>query len=122
MPICEVEVRKKDGTWMGFIFKIDSGADTTLMNESDCNGLGYSLANCPRLEFNTSGKVIRTRIRMLDMRISGYVIKNVPVAFSPDPIKTLLLGRAKIFHKLDVYFLHKHKNTIFTALTSPEVF
>ncbi len=31
------------------------------------------------------------------------------------PINTLLLGRAKIFEMLDIYFLHKHKNTVFAS-------
>jgi hypothetical protein len=44
---------------------------------------------------------------MLDMRISGHVIKNIPVAISTCPINTLLLGRAKIFEMLDICFLHK---------------
>jgi predicted aspartyl protease len=112
-PLCEAEIRKKDGTWIRFIFKIDSGADAILMKESHCYALGYSLADCQQLEFDTaSDKPVRTSIRMLDVKISGYVINDVPVAFSPGPIKTLLLGRAKIFNTLDICFLHKHKNTV----------
>jgi len=116
IPICELEIRKKDKTRVRFVFKVDSGADTILMKESDCRDLGYSLANCQRLEFHTaSDKTIKTRVRTLDMRIAGHVIKNIPVAFSISPIHMLLLGRAKIFETLDICFLHKHKNTIFAS-------
>jgi predicted aspartyl protease len=115
-PICALEIRKKDGTWVSFIFKIDSGADTILMKESDCHDLGYSLDDCELVEFDTaSDKAVRTRVRMLDMRISGYVIKNVPIAFTTSTIKMLLLGRAKIFETLDVCFLHKDRNTVFAS-------
>ena len=116
IPICELEITKKDETWMRFIFKIDSGADTILMKESDCRDLGYSLEDCEQLEFDTaSDKAVKTHVRMSDVRISGYVIKKIPIAFSASPIKTLLLGRAKLFETLDVCFLHKHKHTIFAS-------
>lgn len=54
-PLCEVE------RWnMAIIFKIDSGADAILMKESDCYDLGYSLADCEQLEFDTaSNKPVR---------------------------------------------------------------
>jgi hypothetical protein len=116
MPICELEVRRKDKTWMRLVFKIDSGADTTLMRESDCRDLGYSFEDCQQLEFHTaSEKTIKTYVRMLDMRIAGYMIKDVPVAFSTSPINIQLLGRAKIFETLDICFFHKNKNTIFAS-------
>jgi hypothetical protein len=124
-PISELSLRKRDGTWVSFVFKIDSGADTILMNESDCYDLGYSLDGSEQLDFNTaSGKTVRTHVRMLDVKISGYdienvpvehVIENVPVAFTAIPLKMLLLGRAKIFETLDVCFLHSSKNTIFAS-------
>jgi gag-polyprotein putative aspartyl protease len=116
IPICELEIRKKDGTWVPFIFKIDSGADTILMKESDCRDLGYSLADCEQVEFDTaSDKSVKTRVQMLDVRISGYAIEQIPIAFSVSPIKTLLLGRAKLFETLDICFLHEHKNTVFAS-------
>jgi hypothetical protein len=115
-PICELEIRKKDGTWVPFIFKIDSGADMILMKESDCRDLGYSLADCEQAQFDTaSDKAVKTRVRMLDVRISGYVIDKIPIAFSASPIKTLLLGRAKLFETLDICFLHEHKSTVFAS-------
>lgn len=116
IPICELEIRKIDKTWVRFVFKIDSGADTILMKESDCRDLGYSLEHCQQLEFRTAiHKSIRVHVRLLDIRISGHVIKNIPVAFSTTPINTLLLGRAKTFEMLDICFLHKHKNTVFAS-------
>ena len=86
IPICELEIRKKDKTWVRFVFKIDSGADTILMKESDYLDLGYSLEGCQQLESRTANKSIRAHVRMLDMRISGHVIKNILVAFSTCPI------------------------------------
>ena len=116
IPICEFEIRKKDGTWVPFIFKIDSGADTILMKESDCYDLGYSLADCQQLEFDTAGdRAVRNYVRTLDVKVSGYVIEDVPIAFTANPIKMLLLGRAKIFEIFDICFLHKHNNTIFAV-------
>jgi hypothetical protein len=74
-PICELEIRKKDGTWVPFIFKIDSGPDTILMKESDCLAFGYSLVDCEQVEFDTaSDKSVNTRVQLLDVRISGHVI------------------------------------------------
>ena len=68
IPICELEIRKKDKTWVRFVFKIDSGADTILMKESDCLDLGYSLEGCQQLEFRLSsarqrdGLIQRSRV------------------------------------------------------------
>jgi len=40
-----------------------------------------------------------------------YVIKRVPIGFSAKPIKTLLLGRAKVFDLLNVCFYCKSRQT-----------
>lgn len=91
-------------------------AQTRFSWESDCRNLGYSLTDYEQVEFDTaSDKSVKTRVQMLDVRISGYVIEQIPIAFSASPIKMLLLGRAKLFETLDICFLHEHKNTVLAS-------
>ena len=41
-----VDIQKKNGEWEQYVFKIDSGADTMLMEEGDRDSLGYALGDC----------------------------------------------------------------------------
>ena len=45
-PMCTVDIQKKNGEWEQYVFKIDSGADTMLMEEGDRDSLGYALGDC----------------------------------------------------------------------------
>lgn len=114
IPICELEIRKKDKTWVRFVFTVDSGADTILMKESDCRDLGFSLENCQQLEFHrASDKTIKTRVRMLDMRIAGYMIKNIPIAFHS--YSYTIIRKSKNIWDIGYLFLYEQKNTIFAS-------
>jgi hypothetical protein len=44
--MCTVDIQKKNGEWEQYVFKIDSGADTMLMEEGDRDSLGYTLGDC----------------------------------------------------------------------------
>lgn len=41
------------------------------------------------------------------------MLRSVPIAFSSKPLETLLLGRAKIFDSLNIYFHSKARRTVF---------
>jgi hypothetical protein len=116
IPICEVEIRRQDQKWVPFVFKVDTGADTILMNDTDRFDLGYSLDGSRELKFNTSSdRPIKANVLPIDVRFPGHIIEEIPIAFSTTPIKTLLLGRLKLFNVLDVCFLYKSRHTVFAS-------
>jgi hypothetical protein len=57
-------------------------------------------------------QITRAYIKKLNVKIDSFVMRRVPIGFSAKPIKTLLLGRARIFDLLNVYLDCKSKETI----------
>jgi hypothetical protein len=112
LPLCEIEIQNSYGEWITFVFKVDSGADMTLMEAHDYLSLGYSFDN--DLEIDSTSirdRKFSTIIGNLNMKIGNDVIKSVPVAFSKEPIQTLLLGRFKVFDHFEICFDHVKKRT-----------
>jgi gag-polyprotein putative aspartyl protease len=112
-PLCDVEIQNTYGEWETFTFKVDSGADMTLMEENNYYSLGYHFDDIKEIEFGSiHDRKFSTIIGNLNMKIGGHTINNVPVAFSKKPIKTLLLGRLKIFDNFEICFDNTKKQTI----------
>jgi hypothetical protein len=108
-----MSIQKKDNAWVDYVFKIDTGSDVTFMNTGDCIDLGYRLNDCKRRYYtNTNNEKYRLYLKNFNIKIGDYVIKRVPIGFSAKPIKTLLLGRAKVFDLLNVCFDCKSRQTI----------
>ena len=116
LPICTIEIQKKDGKWKRQVLKIDSGADTILMQECDCKLLGYSFEECiPYSYEDINRNKVESRIRRFDIKIGDFMINAVPVSFATNPIADPVLGRSKIFEILDVFFDSANKYTLFAT-------
>jgi hypothetical protein len=117
MPFCEADIQSKNGQWITFSFKVDSGADMTLMEVDNCYSLGFDLDGCKQIDSTSSRDTkFPTFIRKLKMKIGDQILDDVPVAFSTKPIKTLLLGRFKIFEQFEICFDGVNKRTILRHL------
>jgi hypothetical protein len=83
LSLCDIEIQNSYGVWQTFTFKVDSGADMTLMEEGDYYSLGYNFHDNDKIDFtDVQDKAFTTKIGKLNMKIDGHVIDNVPVAFS----------------------------------------
>jgi hypothetical protein len=116
LPVCTIEIKTKDGEWRSEVLKVDSSADTILMDEDDCTVLGYKFDDCiPYLYHDVNRTYVKCFIQYFDVRIGGFVINDVPISFSTRPISSSLLGRSKIFDLLDICFDGKNKYTLFAT-------
>jgi hypothetical protein len=113
LPMGEIEIQSRSGDWLTFGFKLDSGADMTLMQEQDCYTLGYAVKDCVKRNYsnaNSAGHI--GYVRDFNIKIGDNIINGVPIAFSKKPIRVLLLGRKKIFDQLEMCFDGVNKRTI----------
>ncbi|MGC1132168.1 MAG: hypothetical protein WA941_05065 [Nitrososphaeraceae archaeon] len=117
IPVCTIAIQKRDKkTWLERVFKVDAGSDITFMNKEDCFNLGYNLSDCKISQYtNTNNETYRVYVRKFTMRISDYVIMNVPIGFSSNKLPMDLLGRARIFDLVSVCFDSLTKQTIFVT-------
>ena len=46
IPVCIVEIKTRDGKWRSEVLRVDSSADTILMDKNDCGLLGYTFNEC----------------------------------------------------------------------------
>ena len=77
----------------------------------------FDLNGCKQIDSTSSGDTkFPTFIRKLKMKIGDHVLNDVPVAFSTKPIKTLMLGRFKIFEHFEICFDGVNKRTILRHL------
>jgi hypothetical protein len=99
------------------VLKVDSGADTTLMQECDCVLLGYTFDDCNQHSYYGINKqeTVQCFIHYFNIKIGDFVINEVPISFSTKPIANPLLGRSKIFDMLDICFDSKNKHTLFAT-------
>ncbi len=44
--VCIVEIKTRDGKWRSEVLRVDSSADTILMDKNDCGLLGYTFNEC----------------------------------------------------------------------------
>jgi hypothetical protein len=115
-PECTVEIKTRDGKWKSRVLKVDSSADTILMDEKNCQDLGYTFTDCISNSYHDINKnYVTCYIRKFDIKVGDIIIKNVPISFSTTPIADLLLGRSKIFDTLYILFDSKNKQTIFAT-------
>lgn len=105
LPLCEVEIKSKNGRWIRVGFEVDSGAGMTLMEMDDPT--------------NVNKKKFLTHVRNFDIKIGKDMIKDVPIAFSVKPIEIPLLGRMKIFDYFRVCFDDVKKQTTFRVIRRP---
>ena len=116
-PYCRIEIQKRNENWLKRELKIDSGADMTLMERHDLAALGYNLSDCDEIDFkNINNEEFPTSMRRFNIRIGEFLINGVPIAFSDRPIKNAVLGRAKVFDSIDIFFDRRMKHTIFSSL------
>jgi hypothetical protein len=121
LPMCDVDIQKKNWEWMKFSLKVDTGADLTTMEACDRYSLGFGLDGCEEVNgTNITDKKFSTYVDNLKMRIGKQKLEDVPVAFSKKPIKTLLLGRTKILEYFEICFDNKGKQTIFKPIVQRE--
>jgi hypothetical protein len=117
MSFCKIDIQKKNGKWLKRELKIDSGADMVLLEKHDINTLGYTLDDCEGVDVeNITEKKSPASMRRFNIRIWDLIINDVPIAFSDKPVRSLLLGRAKIFESIDILFHRKTKHTILSSL------
>jgi hypothetical protein len=110
--LCDIEIQNSYGEWQTFTSKLDTGADMTLMEENDYYSLGYTFDNNQEMNFTTvDNREISRKVGNLNMKIDGHIINEVPVAFSKEPVKTLLLGRLRIFDPFEICFDNIIKQT-----------
>ena len=116
LSFCNVGIQAKNRRWLERGLKIDSGADTIMLEKSDLEALGYNSKYCIRKSYtNANNERCSALFRMFRVRIGDHIIEEVPVMFSETPIANLLLGRAKIFESLDIFFDSKTKHTVFAT-------
>jgi hypothetical protein len=116
LPICTIEIKMRNGKWRSVVLKVDSAVDTILMDKNDCRLLGYTFNDCtPYSYHDINKKRVKCFIRRFSIKIGGFVIRKVPISFSTRSIDRSLLGRSKIFDKLDIFFDSKNKHTIFAT-------
>ena len=46
IPVCIVEIKTRDGKWRSEVLRVDSSADTILMDKNDCGLLGFTFNEC----------------------------------------------------------------------------
>jgi hypothetical protein len=77
MPLCEVDIQTKSGQWITFSFKVDSGADMTLMEVDNCYSLGFDLNGCKQIDSTSSRDTkFPTFIRKLKMKIGVWCLSH----------------------------------------------
>jgi hypothetical protein len=114
LPMCDVDIQNKNGKWMQFSLKIDTGADVTTMELGELYSLGFGLDGCKEAEGTSiTDKKFSTYLGNLKMRVGKKILEDVPVAFSKKPIKTSVLGRSKILEYFENCFDYRRKQTIF---------
>jgi len=80
----------------------------------DLHALGYRKKDCIKESFNSANNQESAGFgHLFIIKIGEYVIDDVPILYSAKPIANLLLGRAKIFEKVNVVFDRQEKCTIF---------
>jgi hypothetical protein len=83
---------------------VDSGADTTMIDEVYAAFLGIILDQLPTIDVNGIGGKVVARRAVLMMDLCGHWVP-VPVWFYPNMMPGLL-GRAEVFDNLIVAFAH----------------
>ena len=117
LPLGEIDIQTRMGDWMTFGFKLDSGADMTLMEEQDCCTLGYTVNDCKEQQYSSVNNDGHTcYVRGFNIRIGDNIIEDVPIAFSKEPIQVLLLGRKRVLDCLEMCFYGVKKRTIFRQI------
>jgi len=113
-PVAVIGIRDSGGYWKNFTFKIDSGADITAMNASDCELLGYNILDGDRVEVSRVGGQRQIGfIHKLDMRIGQDVLEDVRILFLMNRISELLLGRLEVFYNYNIGLSGRFGNTNF---------
>lgn len=87
---------------------VDSGADTTMMDESYARRLGIDLSQYQPASVGGIGGFVPGRRVILRMLLCGQWL-NVPVIFAPSmPVQ--LLGREGVFDKFFLAFAHGYSS------------
>jgi hypothetical protein len=116
IPVAYVEIKTRDGKWGSVVLKVDSSADTILMDENDCSVLGYTFDGCREYSYyDINRHFVKCFVRNFDIKIGNFIIKDVPISFSIRPIAESLLGCARIFDTLDILFNSTTKHTVFAT-------
>lgn len=113
---CGIDIQAKNGKWTKWGLKVDSGADTTMLELDDLYTLGYREDDCVK-EYYDSANTVQTLAygRQFNIKIGDISINDVPILFSVKPIANPLLGRAKIFETVNIIFDNQAKRTIFRS-------
>lgn len=93
---------------------VDSGADTTMIDEVYAAFLGIILDQLPPIEVGGIGGKVIARRAVLMMDLCGRWVP-VPVWFHPDMVPGLL-GREVVFDNLIVAFAHKRNAFLATGV------
>ncbi|MDG6926291.1 MAG: hypothetical protein JRN09_07020 [Nitrososphaerota archaeon] len=115
-PVALIELRANTGEWKSFEMRIDSASPITLLNQSDCEELGYPLKDSKEDKPIQIHSVVLghwdAHIRKLDMRIGEETI-SARVGFTVGGDHERLLGRLDVFDNFRITFSGKNLRTSF---------
>ncbi len=101
-PMVKIKIKTKSGDWEEFACEIDSGSPITVLNESDCEVLGYKLES--GIHFKIYGVFNEFRdayIHTLEMKIGNNIIMP-KIAFTQGRNHKQLLGREDVFSNFHI--------------------
>lgn len=120
-PVVDVEVAVADrngvlrGEAITASFMVDSGADYTVLDERWAPRLGLDLSQCPDASLKgIGGQEVPGKIYYSVLLGLCGVWIVAPVVFQRDP-KPNLLGRAKVFDKLNLAFVRDTQRVLLGA-------
>jgi hypothetical protein len=115
-PVALVELRANSGEWKSFEMRIDSASPITLLNESDCELLGYPLKDSSDDKPTKIMSVVSghwdVHVRTLEMRIGDENL-SARIGFTLGDDHERLLGRLDVFDVFRISFSGKNLRTSF---------
>lgn len=99
-----------------FTFLLDTGADVSSLPASAALKLGIDLAKCPRIPMSGfEGSTISVYKSRIKIRFNEESM-SVPCVFHPDDDVPILLGRAGILDRFNIFLDGKKKEITFEEL------
>ncbi len=99
-----------------FYFLLDTGADVSSLPASAAPKLGIDLKKCPKIPMSGfEGSIISVYKSKIKVTFNKKSI-SIPCVFHPDDDVPILLGRAGILNRFNIFLDGKKKEIIFEEL------
>ncbi len=117
IPTIKLKLKiERPGGFIDLLFLFDTGADVTSLPKSLAKKLGIDLQTCPQeTMIGYTGEATRVFLSKISLRL-GKGIFSIPCVFSSHEDVPIILGRAGILTRFNIFLNGKDKEIVFEDL------